>query len=142
MSKTCAKCGQPIDNNRKKFCSDNCKWWFNSIKKDNEKHLPPAKKRNNGWCQVYVSIGNSISHKGQGRRSGGMVKGSMAANVQYEVTELRPFNFDNLNFHFSKKSGSNYMPNHILLGDGSKLTKEAAETFLINQDTERYAAHY
>lgn len=141
MSKVCTKCGGPLDSNRKKFCTDNCKWWFNSIKKENEKHLPPVKKRNKDWCNVFVSVGNTISQRGQGKRIGGMVKGSMAANVQFEVTELRPFNIDNLNFHFSKKGYSNYIPNHIWLGDGTKLTKDDAENYLINQDTARYAAH-
>lgn len=140
-TKTCAKCGSPLNSNRKKFCNDNCKWWFNSIKREKEKHLPPVKKRNKDWCQVYVSVGNTISHRGQGRRSGGMVKGSMSANVQYEITELRPFNIESLNFHFSKKGTSGYIPNHIWLGDGTKLTRDDAEMFLINQDTARYAAH-
>jgi hypothetical protein len=139
-AKTCVKCGGQLESNRKKFCCDSCKWWYNSIKKENEKHLPPVKKRNKDWCHVYVSIGNTISHRGQGKRSGGMVKGSMSANVSYQITELRPFNFENMNFHFSKK-GSGFIPNHIWLGDGTMLTKDEAETFLINQDTERYAAH-
>jgi hypothetical protein len=102
-NKKCARCGEPLESNRKKFCSDTCKWRYNSIKKDNEKHLPPVKKRNKEWCHVFVRIGNTISERGQGRRSGGMVKGGMAANVNYEVTELRTFNFDNVKFHFSKK---------------------------------------
>jgi hypothetical protein len=139
-TKTCAKCGQPVTNNRKKFCSETCKWRYNSIKKDNEKHLPPAKKRNKDWCHVFVRIGNTISERGQGRRRGGMIKGGMAANVSYEVTELRPFNLSNVEFHFSKK-GSNYMPYCIMLGDGTKMTRDEAETYLINQDTAMYAAH-
>ena len=92
--KTCAKCGEPLENNRKKFCNDNCKYWFNSIKKADEKYLPPVKKRTKEWCQVYVSVGNTMSQKGQGKRSGGMIKGSMAANVTYEVTEIKPFNLE------------------------------------------------
>jgi hypothetical protein len=138
--KTCAKCGKPVKNNRRKFCSETCQWRFNSIKKENEKHLPPVKKRTKDWCQVYVRIGNTISERGQGKRSGGMVKGGMAANACYEVTELRPFNFENVKLHFSKK-GSSYIPYCIMLGDGTKLTRDEAETLLINQDTERYAAH-
>lgn len=140
MNKTCAKCKAPLTNNRKKFCDDTCKYRFNSAKKENEKHLPPIKKRTKDWCHVYVRIGNTISERGQGRRSGGMVKGGMAANVNYEVTELLPFSFDNVNLHFSKK-GSGYIPCCIVLGDGTKLTRDEAETILINQDTAMYAAH-
>lgn len=139
-TKKCARCGGSLESSRKKFCSDICKWRYNSIKKDNEKHLPPVKKRNKDWCHVYVRIGNTVSERGQGRRSGGMVKGGMAANVNYEVTELRPFNIVNVQLHFSKKSSS-YIPYCIMLGDGTKLTRDEAETILINQDTERYAAH-
>jgi hypothetical protein len=140
IPKTCAKCGEPVKNNRRKFCSDTCQWRYNSIKKDNEKHLPPVKKRTKEWCQVYVSVGNTVSSRGQGRRSGGMVKGGMAANVSYEVNELRPFNFENLNHHFTAKCGRSYIPAYIVLGDGTKLTKADAESYLINQDTAMYAA--
>jgi hypothetical protein len=139
--KKCAKCGIELDSNRKKFCSENCKWWFNAIKKENESHLPPVKKRNKDWCYVFINVGNSISERGQGRRSKGMVKGSMAANVNYEVTELRPFNLNNIAYHFSSKKGSGYIPSYIMLGDGTKMTKDEAEALLIKQDTAMYAAH-
>jgi hypothetical protein len=138
--KLCAKCGELVTSNRKKFCSETCKWRFNSIKKSNESHLPPVKKRTKEWCHVFVRIGNTISQKGQGRRRGGMVKGGMAANVNFEVTELRPFNWDNVKLHFSTK-GSSYTPYCILLGDGTKLTRDEAENILINEETARYAAH-
>lgn len=138
--KTCAKCGKPLSNQRRKFCDDVCQFRYNVAKKHAESHLPPVKKRNKDWCQVFVRIGNTISERGQGRRSGGMVKGGMAANVSYEITELRPFTLDNVSFHFSKK-GSSYIPYCILLGDGTKMTREEAEMHLINQDTARYAAH-
>ena len=141
LRKTCAKCGAELDNKRKKFCSDSCKWWFNAVKKENEKDLPPVKKRNKDWCYVYLSVGNTISQRGQGKRSGGLVKGGMAGNVNYEITELRPFNFANLEFHFSAKRGYSYIPQYICLGDGTKYTKDEAETYLINQDTAFYAAH-
>lgn len=139
--RTCARCGAELESKRKKFCSDHCKWWFNSVKQEKEKHLPPVKKRNKEWCQVYVSVGNTISARGQGKRTGGMVKGSMAANVTYEVTELRPFNMENLNYHFSAKNNYSYIPKYIWLGDGTKMDKEQAESYLINQDTAMYAAH-
>lgn len=139
-NKTCAKCGDPIPV-RRKFCSDSCKWWFNAIKKDSEKGLAPYKKRNKDWCFVYTSVGNSISERGQGRRSGGMVKGSMSANVSYEKVTLMPFNFENMKRHFEKKMGYPYIPAYIRLGDETRMSKEEAETYLINQDTAMAAAH-
>lgn len=138
--KTCARCGEQIGN-RKKFGSVHCKYWFNSIKREKEKHLPPFKKRNKEWCYVYVKIGNTISHRGQGKRTGGMVQGSMAANVQYEIAEIMQFSFENLKKHFSAKHGNPYIPATIRLGDGTVMKKAEAESYLINLDTAMYAAH-
>jgi len=140
MPKTCAKCGIEIPA-RKKFCCNSCKYWYNSIKKDNEKHLPPFKKRNKGYCYVYISVGNTISRRGQGRRSNGMIKGSMSANVQYEVCEIKPFTFESIRLHFSAKHGSPYVPSLITLGDQSRMTKDDAETYLTNLDTAMFVAH-
>lgn len=139
-NKTCAKCGIDIPK-RKKFCSDHCKWWFNCIKRSKEKDLPPVKKRNKEWCYVYHNVGNTISERGQGKRCGDQVKGSMAANVSYTIEDLREFNFQNIEEHFKPKKGYPYVPSYIRLGDGTRMTKDEAKTFLINQDTAMYAAH-
>lgn len=139
--RTCIKCGGEIKNRNTKFCSDSCKYWFNSIRKDKEKGLPPMRKRNQDWCFVYVNVGNTISQRGQGKRSGRMVMGSMAANVSFSIEELRPFNLNNLDYHFKPKKGYPFIPSHIRLGDGTRLSKEEAETFLINKDTSMYAPH-
>ena len=82
-----------------------------------------------------------MSGCGQGKRVGGTVKGGMAANVSIAVEELKPFTFANMEQHFKAKKGHPYMPNYIRLGDGTRFSKDEAETYLINRDTARYAAH-
>jgi len=141
MPKDCAKCGKDTGSNRKKFCSDNCKWWFNSIRKEQEKYLPPVKKRTKEWCHVFVSVGSTISQKGQGKRSGGMIRGSMSANVTFQVCEMRPFTFQSVEHHFSPKDNYPQIPSYILLGDETRMTKDEAMTYLTNQDTAMWAAH-
>lgn len=138
--KNCARCAAEISN-RKKFCSDSCKYWFNLIKKDNEKHLPPVKKRNKQWCYVFTKVGNTISERGQGKRVGGMVKGSMAANVQFEIAELMPFTYENMQYHFQPKPGSKWTPEQIRLGDQTKMTRDEAEGHFNMEEIGRYAAH-
>lgn len=137
--KVCPRCGDEITNSRKKYCSENCRYWFNSIKKDNEKHLPPVRKRNKEWCHVFVSVGNTISQRGQGKRSGGMIKGSMSANVQFMICQIKPFNFSSVEEHFKMKSA--YIPPYIQLGDGTRLSKDDALTILVNNDSAMAAAH-
>lgn len=125
MAKECPRCGSNIEG-RKKYCNNSCKYWFNSIRKEKEKHLPPVKKRNSNYCYVYVSVGNTASQRGQGSRSGGMIKGGMSANVSFEVCELRPFNLESIQHHFTSKMNYPYIPRIIVLGDGTRLTKDEA----------------
>lgn len=126
-AKKCIKCGDPIPdgNKRKKFCCESCKYWYNSIKKDNEKHLPPFKKRNKNFFSMVTGYKQSISARGQGRRRGGEVKGAMAANVNYTVEQWAELNAENLKRHFT--SISFWQPSGITLGDQTRIRKDNIE---------------
>lgn len=121
--KVCANCTNKIDN-RKKFCSDNCRYWFNVIKKEREAHLPPVKKRNNRFFSMVTGYGVA-KMKGaerQGRRSGHMVTGAMGARVNCTNEEWAEINYDNLKRHFT--SISFYRPWGIKLGDGTEIKEK------------------
>lgn len=59
---------------RKQYCSDRCKYWENQIKKDEEKGLPPKKKRT---AQYFYKYSHTAFSKGQGKRRGDMITGAM-----------------------------------------------------------------
>ncbi len=90
--KKCAKCDVDLLNKRSKFCSTHCKWWYNAIKRENESHLPPVKKRNNKFFYMTVGSGRAKSNSRQGKRSGGMVMGSMSAMIQVTIDEIVELN--------------------------------------------------
>lgn len=115
--KFCARCQKPILP-RKKFCSDSCKYWFNEIKKEREAHMAPAKKRTDQFFSMITGY-EWAKTKGQGRRSGHMVKGGMAARVSVTVEKWAELNRENLIRHFN--SVPSYDPAYVLLGNGERV---------------------
>lgn len=114
--KNCLKCGKELSNNRKKFCDDHCKYWYNIVRKEKEAYLAPFKKRNKNFFSMIIGYHNSLKY-GQGRRSKGMVKGAMGAIVNITTKEWAEVNYDNIKnilqvYHFL---------NQLELGLGMKL---------------------
>ena len=124
--KKCAWCEKELDNNRRKFCNDSCKWRYNDLKKDREKHLPPAKKRNENF--FHMIVGSTWNGKGQGRRSGHMVKGAMAAMVRITVEEYAPVNKENVLKHLRGIPG--HIPNGVKLCNGKWIPRSSIEAEL------------
>ena len=119
--KNCAKCNEELDNNRKKYCSDFCKYWYNLIKKENEKHLPPVKKRNRNYFSMVVGSEWAKGGSRQGRRAGGMIMGAMAAMVRCTREEIVEVTRDNILRHLAGITG--HIPKGITLGDGTFIDK-------------------
>jgi signal recognition particle subunit SEC65 len=114
-----------IENKRKKFCSESCKYWFNSIKKDNEKGLPPVKKRNENYFYMIVGSERAKSNSRQGKRSGSMVTGSMSAMVYVTVEEIVELNrqCDSVtNADVERIAKSNSPTDKPLLREGSRIS--------------------
>jgi hypothetical protein len=124
--KNCKQCKKDTGSNRKQYCSESCKWRYNSIKKDNEKHLPPVKKRNENFFRMVV--GSTWDGKGQGRRSGGLIKGAMSAMVRVTVEEYAEVNSHNIKRHLKGIPG--YIPNGIQLCNGVYIDKMHIKTKL------------
>lgn len=124
--KTCKQCNKPLTNTRKSYCDDHCKWRFNMLKQEREKHLPPVRKRTKDYFRAAVSAGFDL--RGQGRRSGGMVKGAMGAMVPILNEQIQEVNKENLVKHFEGLPNWNYYPKGIKLGDGTWVPKEDIET--------------
>lgn len=95
-------------------------------KQEREKHLPPVRKRNKNFFKAAVGAGFNL--RGQGRRSGGMVKGAMGAMVPILNEEIQGVSKENLIKHFEGLPNWNYYPKGIKLGDGTYVKKEDIET--------------
>lgn len=119
--KNCAKCGVEIDN-RKKFCSDSCKYWFNVCKKEEEIGLPPFKKRNKNYFSMITGYEQAKSGGlRQGRRSGGTCTGGMSARINCTTEIWSEVNYENIKKHFTCISF--YTPDNIRLGNGITVSK-------------------
>ena len=118
--KKCPHCNEDVINVRKKFCSDRCKYWFNNIKKDNEKYLPLKKFRNRQYFSMV--IGSSNKNKGQGKRCGHMVTGGMSAMISSTVEEMVLVNYENIKRHMKGIPG--FYPCGVQLGDGEWVKQE------------------
>lgn len=70
------------------------------------------------------SVCSGPGARGQGKRTGGTVRGSMAARVLCTVEEWVPVNRENIDKHFAGIPG--YLPEYIRLGTDQKLSKEKA----------------
>ncbi len=113
--KRCPRCDEPVDG-QKKYCSDSCKYWYNKIRKEKEAHLPPVKKRTNWYFSMITGYGVAkMPGARQGKRSGGMITGSMSARVNCTNEEWAEVNYDNIKRHFTCISF--YRPTGITLGD-------------------------
>ncbi len=91
------RCEEPVYG-RKQYCSDHCKYWENVMKRDEEKHLPIKKYRNDNYFSMVTGV--SLGGHGRGKRSGGTIVGGMSSCpiptiVFAAVTE------ENLKRHFS-----------------------------------------
>jgi hypothetical protein len=115
--KTCPQCGKEIENHRKAYCSQSCQFWFNSIRREKESHLPPVKRRNAGYFHL-ITGSTWAKSKGQGKRMGSLVVGSMAAMVSVYTEEIVPFTEENLKRHFF---GTRFSIAHVRICDGSTL---------------------
>ena len=120
--KTCAKCQKELTNPRAKFCDDSCKYWFNAIKKDDERGLPPFKKRNKEWFSAFSGV--TTVQRGQGKRCGHMVMGSMSAMIPTMNVVYKPYTKANVIAHFVDSGIWNI--GSLTLGDGTRVTKKAA----------------
>ena len=120
--RSCVRCEKVLENKRKKFCSEKCKFWFNNIKKENEKYLPPLKKRTELFFYMITGSERIKSSSTQGKRSGGMITGSMSAMVYCTVEEVVELNQENINTHF--KGIQSYTPCYIRLGTLEIIKKE------------------
>ncbi len=118
--KNCLRCTKELDSNRKKFCNSFCKNWYNSVKKDKEAHLPPAKKRNRNFFSMITGYGNAS--KEQGKRAGHMVTGAMSAGVNCTIEQWAEVTPENLKAHFTCISF--WTPIGIRLGDGTFIKRE------------------
>lgn len=121
--KTCPKCGVEV-HGRKKYCSDKCKYWFNMIRKDNERDLAPARQRTDKF--FYMVTGSTVAKmrgsQRQGRRSGGLIMGSMSARIMVTVETVSEVNTDNVIKHFEGILG--YIPTYIRLCNGERVPKD------------------
>jgi len=120
IKKKCINCEKELISNRKKYCSDRCKWWYNNIKKEKEKHLAPFKKRNKNW--FYMVVGSQWA-KGatQGKRINGTITGGMSDRIQCTVEQLVEVNPENIIKHFKGIPG--YYPSYIRYGDQERISK-------------------
>ena len=112
---TCKKrnCEKEVSG-RKKYCSDSCKYWEGQLRKDDQNGLPPKNKRNKRFFYQFSSM--SLGLSGQGKRSNGMVKGSMSSVLHYSF-QIQDFNEENIRIYASAPHGLN----HVRLCDGSLL---------------------
>lgn len=121
--KICPRCNREFSG-KKKFCSDNCRYWFNQIKKEKEQGLPPATKRNDKYFWMITGI-ERFKMKGNGKRCRGAIQGGMSATVYTTVEKIMPLTEENIKIHF-KFDGKrfNYSPSFIRLGNGDIIKKE------------------
>ncbi len=119
---TCVKCGGKLPTQRHKFCSSHCKYWYNVIKREKEAHLPPKRKRNKSYFYMIVGSEWAKGSSRQGKRSGSMVVGAMAAMVRTTVEDVVEVNETNIKKHFDGIPG--YIPNGLRLGDGTYIKRE------------------
>lgn len=82
---------------RKAYCCENHKTRESWYREDENKGLPPKYKRNKDYFYKYA--GASLGGRGQGRRSNGMIMGSMSSFLDVQFT-IAPFTYDNVIEHF------------------------------------------
>jgi len=123
--KKCLRCDKELENNRRKFCDHRCKYWYNSIKKDNEAHLPPVKKRNKNFFSMVVGYSNSLKGNSQGKRCNGTIRGSMSAILNVTTEVWAEVSCENIKKHFTAISF--WRPKGIRLGDGTWVKEEDIE---------------
>jgi len=121
MGKSCIKCGDPLPERKQKFCGSSCQYWYTSIKKSNESHLPPVKKRTAQWMRLVVGSTRAAG-RGQGRRCNGMIKGGMSAMVMVTIEEIVPTTKENIERHLKGIPG--HCPTGIKLGNGEFIKTE------------------
>lgn len=119
INSKCKKCGEGCSG-RKQFCSDHCKYWYHQIKKDNERGLAPARKRNASF--FFMVVGSEWARqRGQGRRCGGMIRGAMAARVNVTIEIVAECTPENIRRHFAGIPG--YEPKYMRLGDETRVKR-------------------
>lgn len=117
----CLECLNPIkDNNRKKYCSDRCKYWFNVKKREREKYLPKKKFRNQQYFYMVTRV--EYDNRRQGKRCGHMVTGGMSARIPTAAGEYVQLTKANVSQHFKGIPG--YKPYGLKLGDGTWIKKD------------------
>ena len=122
QTKTCPRCKGSITNQRRKYCSDSCRYWYNAIRKEKESHLPPVRKRNANYFHMITGA-QPNSLRGHGGRNH---KGAMAARVYIYTEEIVEVNYANLLRHFT---GTKYDLQVARRCDGSTITKKQFENW-------------
>lgn len=106
---------------RKKYCSQWC--GYQERRELENDSVFPVKKRTKDYFAMVVGSERAINMRGQGRRSGGMIRGGMGdISVQCTVEEYVEVNVENVIQHFKGIPG--YQPAHILYGDLTRDSKE------------------
>ena len=108
---------------RKHYCNSNCQYRERSLVKDETKHLPPVKKRNEHYMQMFTGKRVRVpSVSRQGKRVGHMVMGSMSAMLYMMEFILVEVTKENIERHFSYPNS----PKYVALGNGDRISKEEA----------------
>lgn len=115
-------CNNEVDG-RKHYCSDYCKFWETSMRKDDEKGMMPKSKRTNQYFWFYE---NSSYGRGQGKRIGGGIVVGALTGISVPNYSIRKATEENLDAHFNKPCVE-----IAHFGDGSRLSKQSWEALKI-----------
>jgi hypothetical protein len=120
LGRTCKNrsCNNTVEG-RKHYCSQRCQYWERQMVKDDEKGMIPKAKRTRQWFFAYV--GSSLP-KGQGKRMGTEVKGSMGG-MRVPNFDMQEVSKENLDRHFKRP-----WVWVVEFGDGFRLTRDSYET--------------
>jgi endogenous inhibitor of DNA gyrase (YacG/DUF329 family) len=114
--KNCKRCSKALENKRHSFCSDRCKYLFNSKKRDDERYVAPPRKRNSHFFYQFQCTKVS---KGQGRRCGSTIQGSMSVGRE-PIYIAKPVCLCTLWQHFKNSHNLRYAQ----LCDGNSIYRE------------------
>ena len=118
------RCNNPVEG-RDHYCSDQCRYWEGVLRKEDNRGLPPKKYRTDKYFSMVT--GSRLGSRGQGRRSGSMVKGGMSS-VLTAIETITEVTNENLKKHFSHDVHTAY------LCGGGRITREDFEKMVGGTD--------